>query len=95
METETKDIKAWEIFLVYMFLTMLLVSSIVVLVVYFIPSLKVTESRNDRLTLGFEAGFVVCLALSAILTGLAMRKPKGKEDEEEAEGDEEVEDEEE
>jgi len=94
METETRELKVWETYLVYMFLTLLTVTSIVLLIFYFSGVYKVGHSRNDRFTLGFIVAVVICLILSAIATWRAHAKPKD-EDEEEAEDEEEVEGEEE
>jgi uncharacterized membrane protein len=92
METETKELKVWETFLIYLFLAMLTVTSVVVLVFYFSDFYKVGHSRNDRLTMGFVIGVLISLVLAAIGTWLASRKPHDKDEEgadDEVEGEEE------
>jgi len=90
METETRELKVWETFLIYLFLAVLTLSSLVVLVFYFSDFYKVGHSRNDRMTMGFVIGFLIALVIAAILTWRASRKPSEDKDD-----DEEVEDEEE
>ena len=90
METETRELKVWETFLIFMFLAVLTVSSVVVLLFYFSDLYKVGQSRNDRMTMGFVIGVLISLVIAAILTWRAQRKPGEEKDD-----DEEVEDEEE
>lgn len=92
METETRELKVWETFLVYLFLALLTVSSIVVLVVYFTKATWLGDSRNDRITMGFLIGVLICLVIAAVATWRAHSKPSEEDEDEE---DEEVADEEE
>jgi len=92
METQTTQLKTWETFLVYLFLCMLTITSIVVLLFYFSKLYVVGHTRGERIAVGFGIGFLVAVALAAIGTWRAIREPTKKED---AEDEEEVEDEEE
>jgi len=91
METQTTQLKTWETFLVYLFLCVLTITSIVVLVFYFSKLWMAGHTRGERIAMGFGIGFVIALALAAIGTWRAIREPTP----EEGEDDEEVEDEEE
>jgi hypothetical protein len=92
METQTTQMKTWETFLVYLFLCVLTITSIVTLIFYFSKLYTVGHSRGERMAVGFGIGFVVALALAAIGTWRAIREPTKQEDEDD---EEEVEDEEE
>jgi|GEM_PF-5077946 len=91
METQVTQLKTWETFLVYLFLCVVTITSIVVLVFYFSKLYTVGYTRGERFGMGFGIGFVIALALAAIGTWRAIREPSP----EEAEDEEEVEDEEE
>jgi len=92
METQTIQLKTWETFLVYLFLCVLTITSIVTLIFYFSKVYLLEHTRGERIAIGFGIGFLISLALAAIGTWRAIREPSKKEDEDD---EEEVDDEEE
>lgn len=92
METQVTQMKTWETFLVYLFLCVLTITSIVTLMFYFSKVYIAGHTRGERIAFGFGIGFLISLALAAIGTWRAIREPTKKVDEDD---EEEVEDEEE
>ena len=90
METQTTQLKTWETFLIYLFLCVMTVTSVVILMFYF-SKVFPSFTKTQRFETGFEIGFVVALVLALIGTWRAIRTPSPEEEEDE----EEVEDEEE